>query len=326
MKAHRISIQDTPAHLKNMLFTATWADAKKRFPHMSRSDIGAIAALYEPEAKLDETFWVSSEITDVIFDAAQDETMPKAAPGESWLNSGRTVGVMYETGTGIFTVDPTAPKTQWRQDAFGQDIPPVREALGFIITRDRKVLCIYGPAQRPALTSPTQAPRGPGITLGVPECPGEVPRVPEGAKYAAPDSDASAACINLVEATFLLMQDDSLTEMGTESVSAGKARKKNGRAKGRPGVRVRTVRVGRQLQSAAVTDNEPTPRRARATAGSEELGRESFYMHQFVVRGHWRNVPYGEGRLKRRMRWIMPFLKGPEGTPVIRRPLVRVWK
>lgn len=40
----------------------------------------------------------------------------------------------------------------------------------------------------------------------------------------------------------------------------------------------------------------------------------------------WRNVAYGEGRSKRRLRWIMPFLKGPEGTPVIRRPLVRVWR
>jgi len=35
---------------------------------------------------------------------------------------------------------------------------------------------------------------------------------------------------------------------------------------------------------------------------------------RFVVRGHWRNQPHGEGRQERKRIWIQPFWKGPEGT------------
>lgn len=33
---------------------------------------------------------------------------------------------------------------------------------------------------------------------------------------------------------------------------------------------------------------------------------------RYVVRGHWRNQAYGEGRLLRRRQWIAPHYKGPE--------------
>lgn len=122
--------------------------------------------------------------------------------------------------------------------------------------------------------------------------------------------------MRLVEATFLLMGDSSLTAIGAEAVTP-KVRRKHGKRRSVPGATVRTVQISPTLRKQAVRSSE-------AQGGRED--REEWYTHQFVVRGHWRNVAYGKGRSERRLRWIMPFLKGPEGTPVIRRPLVRVWR
>ena len=224
---------------------------------------------------------------------------------------------MFEAGTGLFTIDPTAPKSLWRSTSSGA-LPPVREVLGFIIHEDAKILVIYGLPQRAAENSPAQAPRGPGEVRGIPESPGEVPRVAIGGRHAMPDSDMSEAVMRLVDTTFFLMGDESLAEVESETVGR-KTQPKRGKRRGGPApFTVRTVRVGRQLQKEAITIDEPGTQ-----TGRED--REEWYHHQFVVRGHWRNVAYGKGLSKRRLRWIMLFLKGPEGTPVIRRPLVRVW-
>lgn len=40
------------------------------------------------------------------------------------------------------------------------------------------------------------------------------------------------------------------------------------------------------------------------------------FAYRFVVRGHWRNQPYGPGRAERRLTWIMPFVKGPDDKPL----------
>lgn len=37
---------------------------------------------------------------------------------------------------------------------------------------------------------------------------------------------------------------------------------------------------------------------------------------QWVVSGHWRNQPYGPGHTGRRLKYIFPFVKGPEGKPL----------
>jgi len=36
-----------------------------------------------------------------------------------------------------------------------------------------------------------------------------------------------------------------------------------------------------------------------------------------LVRGHWRNQPYGPGRSMRRRQWIEPFWRGEEGAPTL---------
>jgi len=39
--------------------------------------------------------------------------------------------------------------------------------------------------------------------------------------------------------------------------------------------------------------------------------------HRWIVRGHWREQPYGPNRSERRRVWIAPYIKGPEGKPMI---------
>lgn len=313
----RISIKDTPAILERMLFSLAFDRAKEKFPPGTSDAIIKISLKNQPEERLEDIFWISDEMTDIIFEAAQDKSLPARAPGESRLDLTRRTGVMFEAGTGLFTIDPTAPKSLWRSTSAGA-LPPVCEVLGFIIHEDAKILVIYGLPQRAADNSPAQAPRGPGEVRGIPESPGEVPRVAIGGRYAMPDSDMSEAVIRLVDTTFFLMGDESLAEVEFETVGRKAQPKRSKRRGGQAPFTVRTVRVGRQLQKEAITIEHDSE------AGRE--GREEWYSHQFVVRGHWRNVAYGKGLSKRRLRWIMPFLKGPEGTPVIRRPLVRVWR
>lgn len=56
----------------------------------------------------------------------------------------------------------------------------------------------------------------------------------------------------------------------------------------------------------------------RATRPHEGQGQSSVeWKHQWFVRGHWRNQPYGPGRTQTRRIWISPFVKGPEGAPVL---------
>jgi len=50
---------------------------------------------------------------------------------------------------------------------------------------------------------------------------------------------------------------------------------------------------------------------AKGTNGERQLDK------RFVVRGHWRNQPYGPNMTQRRMAWIKPYWKGPEFGEIV---------
>lgn len=65
------------------------------------------------------------------------------------------------------------------------------------------------------------------------------------------------------------------------------------------------------------------PGTEHATAYDSAGGRTVEWRHRWMVRGHWRNQPYpslGEGVTK--PVWIAPYLKGPDGAPVLTTPKV----
>jgi hypothetical protein len=55
----------------------------------------------------------------------------------------------------------------------------------------------------------------------------------------------------------------------------------------------------------------PELRKLVASGYSDQIWRLG---HRYIVRGHWRNQPYGPGRAERRKTWIEPHWKGPEGA------------
>lgn len=49
------------------------------------------------------------------------------------------------------------------------------------------------------------------------------------------------------------------------------------------------------------------------------------YSHQWIVRPHWRQQPYGPGRSLRRATYIDAHVKGPEDKPLRVRDTIKVW-
>lgn len=77
-------------------------------------------------------------------------------------------------------------------------------------------------------------------------------------------------------------------------------------------------RAARSGRDAAVRVVRLHPRHTAHGAGSGAMTVRT------IVRGHWRNQPYGPGRAERRPVWIAPHLRGPDGAPLVVRPTVRV--
>lgn len=109
---------------------------------------------------------------------------------------------------------------------------------------------------------------------------------------------------------FLLMEQPGVAAQSLERSPSAPPRRVGGRTvRGRrpPPVRVVTIRPG--------SDN--------ARLYDQAEGRDVAWRHRWMVKGHWRNQPYrslGEGVTK--PIWIAPYLKGPEGAPVLRTPKV----
>ena len=50
--------------------------------------------------------------------------------------------------------------------------------------------------------------------------------------------------------------------------------------------------------------------------GASKSGTDREYHHRWMVRGHWRNQWYPK-QLRNKPRWIQPYLKGPDGAPLL---------
>ena len=57
---------------------------------------------------------------------------------------------------------------------------------------------------------------------------------------------------------------------------------------------------------------------------TDATGRRLTTRH--VVRGHWTHQPYGPKRSLRRLQWVAPFIRGPEGSPFVGTDTVTVWR
>lgn len=58
---------------------------------------------------------------------------------------------------------------------------------------------------------------------------------------------------------------------------------------------------------------------------SSKLQERREYECRWIVRGHYRNQPYGPAHALRRRQWIPPYVAGPEDKPLHITPTVHVW-
>lgn len=50
------------------------------------------------------------------------------------------------------------------------------------------------------------------------------------------------------------------------------------------------------------------------------------YRHRWIVRGHWTHQPHGPGQSLRKLVYRAPYVKGPEGAPLLATEKVMVWR
>lgn len=111
------------------------------------------------------------------------------------------------------------------------------------------------------------------------------------------DADTGRPAYSWIKAFWLLTRQP-LAEQ--DAVLPDRAERRRAARQGRPEPPpVRLIRLRRQHGS---------------YAGKGHPGQ---WYHQWVVRGHWRMQPWGPGRQYRRPVWISPFVKGPEGAPLL---------
>jgi hypothetical protein len=58
--------------------------------------------------------------------------------------------------------------------------------------------------------------------------------------------------------------------------------------------------------------------------GSDTSEEGSKHTHRYIVEGHWRRQPYGEGNKLRRLQFIEPHWRGPEHAPLTMRKDIQV--
>lgn len=115
----------------------------------------------------------------------------------------------------------------------------------------------------------------------------------------------------LIVNTLLYLQSDKAilehVEDFTEQKSARnnkKAKKKRKRNKNL--VKTSYIRIGKRI----TIDNKHKQVYKSFNYLKDEPKKRREFNGQWIVRGHWRNQPYGEGLLKRKLIWIEPFIKG----------------
>jgi hypothetical protein len=59
---------------------------------------------------------------------------------------------------------------------------------------------------------------------------------------------------------------------------------------------------------------------------SDSDSQEMNWSHRWIVDGHWRQQPYGQGRSQTRPVWIAPYIKGPESKPLVVKETVKIMR
>lgn len=84
---------------------------------------------------------------------------------------------------------------------------------------------------------------------------------------------------------------------------------------------VRPSRAGMKrlarLDASLLTETRYVTLRRKAVNPTYGEGEGVQRSHRWWTRGHWRKVPFGPGKTRRRPTWIAPYISGPDGAPIL---------
>ena len=134
------------------------------------------------------------------------------------------------------------------------------------------------------------------------------PTVPRTAEVMG--SPEASQLVSIVGAAWLLMSQPAVTETRTLERSAPQ----RGEASGETGPRREpsNVTIIELRRPASAAQDEP----------DGASGRQ--YRRRWWVGGHWRQQACGPGRTQRKPIWVSPYVKGPEGSPLVAKERVHV--
>ena len=131
---------------------------------------------------------------------------------------------------------------------------------------------------------------------------GQIEQVGHGLRYEEIDGQAMRTAIRVVTNLSLYLQ--SLRQRGEWAPSAPGAKKKP-KSDNRYWIIGKGIKVAPEVRSRAYHNATGEPTRT--------LDK------RYMVRGHWRNQAHGPKRELRRLKWIEPYWKGPEGAESLER-------
>lgn len=134
------------------------------------------------------------------------------------------------------------------------------------------------------------------------------------------DNPVHQGFLALVSALWVMMKTPTVAEISDADIATGSLHRRG--AGQTPGQR---VPVRRLVQ---VVDMRPLAH--KDDGGEDEPGgqgaRRRRSNHRWVVRGHWRNQPVGQGREQRRLTWIASHIRGnPDGELITSEKVLR-WR
>jgi len=267
-------------------------------------DVAAVARRLRDVAahvRAAELYWVSDSMARVALDASAD--LPDWTPAAALPTP---IGMLvWERPLPLLPV-AGIPSTLWPRSALGVPQQPKAPVSGVLWVQTGGTVRVTVLSRRSDLVDLTD-------WLVIPERAAVWPSTmledfPADALYtAASMRGTGAGFVSMLATTWLLMQQPTVaTPRRVTPTQRGASRLPSGALTGVSIIDLRRLDV------------------VRDGADPDHPGR--VYRHRWVVRGHWRQQPYGPGRTQRRPTWVPSYVKGPDGAPLLATEHVNVWR
>jgi hypothetical protein len=258
----------------------------------------------------EEMWWVSEDMTKLVWDVAMSGTEPEdlsekeipAPAGIMWLNG----------GGGPVLAAKLLPEDEFLRTGMTQTelmsinaiiwYTPTKRIPGLEVGKPR----FMGLTASPGIVRDTSQWNALVSPMDVESNEAEYHRIPTYVTYFGLKFLPRKAALIAMR----LAREESLAEKTLETVSSGSGKKK---------------KQNRRIDSITCS----SLRRHRYASEAEREAEAREFSHRWIVRGHMRNQPIGprnaEGGQKHMRVWIAPYVKGPEGKPLVLKDRVQLF-